>query len=846
MLFRSDAFDDLYVYASETKTWTCLYKGEAINKLSLEGRQVCFCGKLLVAVAVGSPGQIDLVSTLDIEELEKDGDNFLPVTIENMKARAVGVEEAVRFIADGLENTPEEGDFSALKHAMDCIYQAKNRADELEFELDSLQEVASYLGELGEGGAVSMAAGKVQQLQEAWSSSKKKLPILRKAIKPQIEAEGSRISEEIKEFEEEVEQYREKFLQEPIFEYETGVEASYEGIDTVHVDLKEVEAAAANMLELATIFEFPELTDKLRSVVGTCRKDLALVKKLWDLINVVTTSIDEWNLTLWNDINTGSMEEEAKGLAKSVKSLDKRLRDFNAYAGVDSLLKNFMVALPCISDLRSPSMRDRHWQQLMEITGVQFVIDEKFSLQDLMKLELHKFVDDVGEVVDRAQKEDKMEQSLGKLKVTWASIEFQFDQHRDTPVYLFRMAEEDFETLEDNQLVVQGMMASKYLATFEEEVTGWQKSLANVSDVLAQMTEVQRKWANLETLFIGSEEVKKELPESTERFVGIDKSFRKALEEMRGVKNCVKACNGSDQGAGLLKLLEEMASGLELCEKDLADFLESKRRIFPRFYFTPQTLLLDVLSNGNRPWVVAQHINNMFQGIKKLELSGEPAITINKYISNEGEALETKTAGPLKLTGKVEKYLGEVIDHVRSEMMGQMGKSVSDYDTRPRKDWLFDHLAQIVIVTTQIKWTATTEAAFDGMQAGDKNALKADWDKLVEMLSDLIKLVQGDLDPLQRRKIMNMITMETHSRDINKGMIEDGFDDKSCFKWVGQLKTRWEKKDSNNHAAVLAGPQDKPDCWIFICDANFQYSFEYLGNAARLVITPLTDRKSVV
>ena len=175
-----------------------------------------------------------------------------------------------------------------------------------------------------------------------------------------------------------------------------------------------------------------------------------------------------------------------------------------------------------------------------------------------------KFVDDVGEVVDRATKEDKMEQTLQKLSVTWKSVEFDFDQHRDSDVYLMKMKEEDFETLEDNQLVVQGMMASKYLATFETECTGWQKSLGNVSEVLAQMSEVQRKWAYLETLFIGSDEVKKELPESTERFVGIDKLFRSTLKAIHSIKNAVKSTNSD---ATLLKTLESLAGDLELCEK---------------------------------------------------------------------------------------------------------------------------------------------------------------------------------------------------------------------------------------------------------------------------------------
>ena len=52
----------------------------------------------------------------------------------------------------------------------------------------------------------------------------------------------------------------------------------------------------------------------------------------------------------------------------------------------------------------------------------------------------------------------------------------------------------------------------------------------------------------------------------------------------------------------------------------------------------------------------------------------------------------------------------------------------------------------------------------------------------VALLGDLIKLVQGELDGLQRRKVMNLITMETHSRDIVIGLIEDQFDAKDCFK----------------------------------------------------------------
>ena len=83
----------------------------------------------------------------------------------------------------------------------------------------------------------------------------------------------------------------------------------------------------------------------------------------------------------------------------------------------------------------------------MEVTGKSFVIDDKFSLDSLLALELHKFEDEVGEIVDCAQKEAKMEVSLAKLDVTWAKVEWMQMKHKDTDVSTIKLGEEDFEAL---------------------------------------------------------------------------------------------------------------------------------------------------------------------------------------------------------------------------------------------------------------------------------------------------------------------------------------------------------------------------------------------------------------
>lgn len=52
------------------------------------------------------------------------------------------------------------------------------------------------------------------------------------------------------------------------------------------------------------------------------------------------------------------------------------------------------------------------------------------------------------------------------------------------------------------------------------------------SDVFTILQEIQRTWSYLEPLFIGSEEVKKELPEDAKRFEGIDTDVKALLKSV--------------------------------------------------------------------------------------------------------------------------------------------------------------------------------------------------------------------------------------------------------------------------------------------------------------------------
>lgn len=66
-------------------------------------------------------------------------------------------------------------------------------------------------------------------------------------------------------------------------------------------------------------------------------------------------------------------------------------------------------------------------------------------------------------------------------------------------------------------------------------------------------------------------------------------------------KNVVEVTNKP----GFLENLEALQQRLSVCEKALAEYLETKRLTFPRFYFVSASDLLDIVSKGTQPKEVA-------------------------------------------------------------------------------------------------------------------------------------------------------------------------------------------------------------------------------------------------
>ena len=139
-----------------------------------------------------------------------------------------------------------------------------------------------------------------------------------------------------------------------------------------------------------------------------------------------------------------------------------------------------------------------------------------------------------------------------------------------------------------------------------------------------------------------------------------------------------------------------------------------------------------------------------------------------------------------------------------------------------RNEWVAAFPSQVVLVVDCIMWTTITEGYLEDMEENDIS----EWYRTnVSQLDELVQEIRKeDIDPIERKKIVALITQDVHYRDIVESLeVCESIND---FKWIQQLRFY------NLNEVVLAR---QVQCELF-------YGFEYLGATTRLVITPLTDR----
>ena len=671
----------------------------------------------------------------------------------------------------------------------------------------------------------------IESLSSAWTTFEKDLDDTAVELENAKENFREKLSKMVESFSKETTDNRQSFGETAPFTFEQpdDIENAFGFISEAKASIVDARKKVADLKSGLDIFgmqhpQFRELTET--------EQELDQLTRIWDIVKEWTDMYNTWKDGMFRDLNVEEMEEQAIRISKRIVKIGREIKSWGVWQNIKETVDAFKRTMPLIVDLRNPAMRERHWAQLMDTVGEQFdPHGPEFTLASVIRMQLEQHAEVIRDMSGNASKELAIEQSIEQIAETWKVLELDMIPYKDGKdgIYKLRSTDDLFAALEDNTVTLSTMKASKFFMVFEKQITSWEKSLSLVSETVEIVLQVQRNWMYLENIFIGSESIHKELPQESTMFQTVHLNFIDKMKEMNEIKNALNAALTPH----MLDNFIDMDTKLEKIQKSLDNYLESKRQQFPRFYFLSSDDLLEILGQAKDPLNVQPHLKKCFEGIAKLDMK-TPDST-HRFFEAHGIHAKDKEylafISPIVTQGRPEDWLNDIEAGMFATTKKNLLKTLEDSKGMKKEKWVREYHGQFLITAGQIIWTAECEkvlADHEGMGGGGKAALKLLKKKWVSYLNKLTFITRSGLTKVERNKVVALITIEVHARDVVEKLAKLGTTSVTDFNWVSQLRFYWDR--------------DQNDCVVKQVLSVFVYGYEYQGNNGRLVITPLTDR----
>ena len=557
--------------------------------------------------------------------------------------------------------------------------------------------------------------------------------------------------------------------------------------------------------------------------------------EVWRKMSEWEDMIDDWSNKDWFELKPEEMDLEIQARMKDATRLFK-IEEDAVCARLKKSVARWKAFSPTLIALGNQALRERHWKKIFTVLEQPY--QTSFMLLDLITWNVFSSKDALEEISGVASGELALELQLEKIKECWQGMEFVTKNYRDTKdVYILGGLDDVMAQLEDNQALLQTMLASRFVAGIRTQVEIWDKKLSLVSETLDEWLAVQRAWMYLESIF-GAPDIQKQLPLETVHFLRVDQSYKDKMRKTKKYPNVLDSCAAE----GVLTMFQESNKVLEKIQKSLEDYLETKRNGFPRFYFLSNDELLEILSQTRDPRAVQPHLRKCFDAMAAADFEEgsplendpqqHPTTTIVGMNSPEKEKVVFSNA--VETAPKsVEFWMCDLEFMMRQSLLDWTIKSREAYSDEHREDWFFEYPAASISTVDQEVWTSAATLAIESITSGENtNGLVDFLEFSVAQINKMVGVIRKDLTNIQRSVMANLIVIDVHARDVTKRLIRDNVTSITDFAWICQLRYYWDEESVKDQHGVV----------VRQTNARFFYGWEYLGVVPRLVITPLTDK----
>ncbi|XP_051939159.1 dynein axonemal heavy chain 6 isoform X1 [Hippocampus zosterae] len=605
----------------------------------------------------------------------------------------------------------------------------------------------------------------------------------------------------------------------------------------LQISIDDLQAEASAYISYQKQFKL-EVTkfDDLDDLKGEFR----LKRLLWDSMVEWDLLQDGWRQTMLEKLDLEQLNSHVNKYTKYINQMEKGLPRNNVVPCLKEKVELMKQRVPVITDLRNPCMKPEHWRTLEAVVGSSLNV-EQLTVAFMEEFNVFSYGTEIQEVSAQASGEASVETIINKVEDVWWTTTFTLLQHGDSKEVFILGGTDDIQVLLDDSIINVGTAASsRYVAPIKARVDKLLMRLTRFNQTLDEWLTCQRNWLYLESIFLAPD-IKRQLPAESKMFLKVDKSWKAIMAKVKKMPNALKAATQPD----LLETFQENNVLLDKIQKCLEDYLESKRVIFPRFYFLSNDELLKILAQTRNPQAVQPHLRKCFDAITHLEFAlvseqpttGAPTLEpgeqekvytkdILNMVSPEGEKVGL-TKG-LKARGNVEDWLCKVEEAMFNSLRQLSKASIADYQITSREEWVVSgYPSQVVLTISQMMWCRDMEDCLEGNHDHFAALQKFEYTNF-DRLNALAALVRGKLPTLHRNIITALITIDVHARDIVTDLVGQKVDCRTNFEWQRQLRYYWDL--------------DMDNCIACMALSTYIYGYEYLGACPRLVITPLTDR----
>lgn len=604
------------------------------------------------------------------------------------------------------------------------------------------------------------------------------------------------------------------------------IKTNNEFLETMKADMETARDTSDAIDEEEGLLEFAK--SNFMPQIQLIESTMAPYSTLWTTCRSWYTGTKSWLDGGFLELDAEQIADDVQQMYRTAFKLSKQFAQKKGPLKTANMLKGkidkFKGDLPLVLALCNQGMRERHWEEVSDLTGYDIKPDEDTTLAQLLSLNLSKHMEKMEAISASASKEYSLEKALIEMKAAWTDTEFTFNPYRDTGISVLSGLDEIQLLLDDHIVKAQTMRGSPFIGPFQKSTDTWTEKLVQMQDILDEWLKVQATWMYLEPIF-SSEDIMAQMPEEGRKFTIVDTKWKQIMTKSIEDTHALVVTDQPD----MLETLRHNNVLLEAIQKGLNKYLEVKRLFFPRFFFLSNDELLEILSETKDPTRVQPHLRKCFEGIAKLKFDEEQKI--HAMISAENEIVDMdRVLVPADAKGMVEKWLNEVLTCMISSVRSRTEAGILDYAITPRKQWVGKWPGMVVISVCSIFWTQQVEEAIQ-VEGG-----LAKYEQLcTDQINDIVEMVRGKLPKATRTSLSALTVIDVHARDVVAELVTANIKAQDDFKWIAQLRYYWETN-------AISKFQDREDVVVKMITTDIMYGYEYLGNSGRLVITPLTDR----